>query len=91
MPEPEFFVLLFAAGGVFVVCCAIAIALFVWGRAKKSKSLKILAGIPMLCGLVVFVPVLFLLLSWIWYWLFGTKSAARTLPGSATSALIRCA
>jgi hypothetical protein len=87
MPEPEFFILLIAAGAVFVVCAAIAIALFIWGCRKKSMPLKIVAGIPLLCGLVVFAPFLFLLLSWIWYWTFGSKTAASTPSQSVPPAI----
>jgi len=74
MPEPEFFLVLFAAGGVFVVCCAIAIPLYFWGRKQNSKFLKILALLPMIIGLIVFMPMFILLLSWIWYWIFGDKT-----------------
>ena len=73
MPEPEFFIILIAAGAVFAVFAAIAIGLFVWGRRKKSKPLKIVAGLALTCGLIVFAPFAFILLSWIWYWMFGGK------------------
>jgi len=74
MPEPEFFFILFAAGGVFVVCCAIAIPLYFWGVKQNSKFLKILALVPMVFGLIIFTPMLILLLMWICYWIFGSKA-----------------
>jgi NADH:ubiquinone oxidoreductase subunit 6 (subunit J) len=73
MPEPEFFIILIAAGAVFAVCAAIAMGLFVWGRRKKSKPLKIIAALALICGLIVLAPFVFLLLSWIWYWMFGSN------------------
>jgi hypothetical protein len=80
MPEPEFFIVLFAAGLVFVVCSLIAVGLFVWARRKNSKALKIVAAVPLICGIVVFAPMLFLLLTWIWYWIFGNKTAGSLKP-----------
>jgi len=74
MPEPEFFIVLFAAGAVFVVCCSIAVGLYFWGRKKNSKALKIVAAVPMIIGLIVFAPMFVLLVMWIWYWIFGHKA-----------------
>lgn len=82
MPEPEFFILLFVAGVIFGVCCLIAGALYFWGRRKNSRALKIVAIVPLIPGLIVFVPMFFLLLMWIWYWIFGDKTAASAPEGS---------
>lgn len=73
MPEGEFFIVLFAAAVIFAICCGIALDLYIIGRRKNSKTLKILALISTIPGLVVFVPMFALLLMWIWYWIFGAK------------------
>ena len=77
MPEPEFFILLFVACAVFGVCSLIAGCLYFLGRRKNSKLFKLLAILLLIPGLVVFVPMFFLLLMWVWYWTFGDKTAGR--------------
>ena len=74
MPEPEFFIILIAATAIFVVCCGIATGLYIWGRKRNSKALKILAAIPLIIGLIVFLPMFGLLVMWICYWIFGSKT-----------------
>jgi hypothetical protein len=82
MPEPEFFFLLFVACAILGVCGPIAGGLYFWGRRKKSRLLKVLAVLPLIPGLVVFVPMFLLLVMWVWYWVFGDKTAAGTAQGS---------
>lgn len=76
MPEPEFFILLLVAGVILGVCCWVAGGLYFWGRRKNSRVLKMVAVLPLIPGLIVFVPMFFLLLMWIWYWIFGDKTPA---------------
>lgn len=79
MPEPEFFILLIVAAVVFGICSALAGGLYLLGRYKKSTVLKSLALIPLIPGLVVFVPMFLLLLGWVCYWIFGEPTTAPTI------------
>jgi len=74
MPEPEFFIVLFATGVIFMICCGIAVGLYFLRRRKDSKVLKILAIISLIPGLLAFVPMFILLLMWVWHWKFGNKT-----------------
>jgi magnesium-transporting ATPase (P-type) len=78
MPEPEFFILLFVACAVFGMCSLIAGGLYFWGRRKNSKLFKVLAILTLVPGLIVFVPMFFLLLMWVWYWIFDDKTAGSS-------------
>jgi len=88
MPEPEFFILLLATCAILGICSLVAGGLYLWGRHKKSRRLKVLAIVPLIPGLVVFLPMFLLLLIWIWYWVFGDKTTAGTMqspPPAATN------
>ena len=65
MPEPEFLIVLFATGVIFMICCGIAAGLYFLGRRNNSKGLKILAIVSLVPGLLVFVPMFILLLMWV--------------------------
>jgi len=70
--------MLFATGIVFVVGVLLAAGLFFWGQRKNSKALKLISVLPVVCGLVVFAPMVFLLVLWIGYWTFGDTSSGST-------------
>lgn len=71
IPEPEFFFGLFFTAIIFGVCCIVSGSIYYWGRRKKSTVLKILSVLPLIPGLIVYMPFFLLLLMWIWYWIFG--------------------
>jgi hypothetical protein len=74
MPEAEFYILLIFAGAIFVICSLIAAGIYYVGRRQNSRSLKVLAILPLVCGLIVFVPMALVLLMWVWCWIAGKKS-----------------
>ena len=87
MPEPEFYIILFVACGILGACIFIAARLFSWGRRKNSAVLQVLATFPLVCGLIVFVPLVLLSLMWIWYGLYGDKGTVTNETKSPPPAI----
>ena len=79
VPEPEFFIVLVATGTIFAVGAVITFFAFLsLRRAKSSKLWQTIAFVPLGCGTVVVAPFVFLLLSWIAYWVLPQHVTTQT-------------
>jgi hypothetical protein len=66
--------------------CICGAVIFV-GPSKNSAVLQVLTTFPLVCGLIVFVPLVLLSLMWIWYGLYGDKGTVTNETKSQPPAI----